>query len=580
MHKYDLRLVADEIQNYADAVSKIANVEVEVVDRDLKRIAGTGYYKDKIGVDMSDKGYVNKHVMETKELIVITNPGENELCANCPDRDNCIETFEVTTPIFIEDEVIGVLGLIGLDDMSRSLLENNLENYLDFVRQITNFISAVMVNYYQEEENLSYMGTLKTIISYLQEAVIVLDSNNVISFINKSAENQIGLDENSIGLKINYSTPGDKVGSGSEYFIEVNGHRRYVVGEIVNVDNEKFNKILLFEGIRKVKSELYDMTSTISRSDIIGSSEVTKNLLDRIAQISKSNSTVLITGESGTGKELIATSIWQNSDRANNRFISINCAAIPETLLESELFGYTRGAFTGADSRGKIGKFELANSGVIFLDEIGDMPIYLQSKILRVLENRVVTRLGSNKEIPLDIRVIAATNKDLSKMIKEGRFREDLYYRLNVIPIEARPLRERKADIVDLTLLFVERYTKLFGKNYKGIDDEVMDALLNYNWPGNVRELENAIEFMINMMGQDGRLTLDTVPRDILVNKNIVGDEEIKTLCQLEKDEIIKALSKYGKTTEAKKIVAESLGIGVATLYRKIKQYEIEELSF
>ncbi|NLY20350.1 MAG: sigma 54-interacting transcriptional regulator [Tissierellia bacterium] len=576
MQRYDLQKIANEIQDYAEAVSKIANVEVEVVDRNLKRIAGTGYYKDKIGLDMSDKGYVNKHVIDTKELIIITDPGENELCINCPDRDNCVESFEVTMPIIVEDYVIGVLGLIGLTDYSKDMFDANPDNYLDFVRQIASFISALMINYYTEEDIRTSVEALKAAVSYLDQAVLVLDSEGRIKMCNKSAKSQLELEEDYEEKKVVYSSLGDEVGDGNEYSLEYDDKKKFVVGSIIKLDNKDLNKLLIFNTIKKVKANLYDMTSTFDTGDIIGSSDKTKKMLSNIKKMSKSTSTVLITGESGTGKELIETTIWKNSDRANNLFISINCAAIPETLLESELFGYTKGAFTGADSKGKIGKFELANNGIIFLDEIGDMPIYLQSKILRVLENRVVTRLGSNKEIPLDIRVIAATNKDLKQKIKEGRFRDDLYYRLNVIPIEAAPLRERPADILDLTYFFINRYSNLFEKKFVKIENEVIDRLMEYSWPGNVRELENSVEFMINMMGSDGVLNLDTLPNDIFMNQNINTHTEIKPLALLEKNEIEKALNIHGRTTEGKQYVAKELGIGIATLYRKISLYGIE----
>ena len=204
------------------------------------------------------------------------------------------------------------------------------------------------------------------------------------------------------------------------------------------------------------------------------------------------------------------------------------------------------------------------------------MPIYLQSKILRVLENRVVTRLGSNKEIPLDIRVIAATNKNLLKMIEEGRFREDLYYRLNVIPIRAVPLRERTEDIEDLTKFFIERYSSLFDKTFRRIDDEVINILMSHSWPGNVRELENVVEFMINMMKSDGVLNVETLPSEFTRKKISMEAGSIKTIPELEAKEIRKALTRIGRSTEDKRIVAETLDIGIATLYRKMKQYGIE----
>src|SRR5699024_8879129 len=281
-------------------------------------------------------------------------------------------------------------------------------------------------------------------------------------------------------------------------------------------------------------------------------------------------STVLITGESGTGKEMVATAIWKNSDRHDKQFVAINCAAIPESLLESELFGYVKGAFTGADPKGKIGKFELANNGVIFLDEIGDMPLYLQSKLLRVIQDKKITRIGSNQIIPLDVRIIAATNKDLKKMIRENQFREDLYYRLNVIPIEIPPLRERKADIVELTEHFIEHYRKMFGKNFNYIDDRAMKTLIEYPWPGNVRELENVVEYMVNMM-EYGIIDMNTLPKNIFDPLDLIIPDKnlIKPLELLEKQEIEKAINLFGDNTKGKEQAAKALGIGIATLYRK-----------
>ena len=279
--------------------------------------------------------------------------------------------------------------------------------------------------------------------------------------------------------------------------------------------------------------------------------------------------------------------------------MAINCAAIPEALLESELFGYVKGAFTGADPNGRIGKFELADKGTIFLDEIGDMPLYLQAKLLRVLQERTITRIGSNQVIPIDVRVIAATNKDLKEMIREKKFREDLYYRLNVIPLRLAPLRERRKDIEDLTDFFAGRYAGLLGKQIRHITEGARRKLLAGRWEGNVRELENVIEFMVNMMGDDGILGEDTLPGELAepeteerlsaagkgtppapedshTEKNGgEGGEEtaVIPLKELEKREIRKALRLCGTTTEGKKEAAARLGIGIATLYRKIDEY-------
>ncbi|MDE6960551.1 MAG: sigma 54-interacting transcriptional regulator, partial [Lachnospiraceae bacterium] len=297
-----------------------------------------------------------------------------------------------------------------------------------------------------------------------------------------------------------------------------------------------------------------------------------------IRKVAKSTSTVLITGESGSGKEIVASAIWKASDRKDHRFIAINCGAIPEPLLESELFGYVKGAFTGADPNGRMGKFELANKGVIFLDEIGDMPLYLQVKLLRVLQERKIIRIGSNQVIPIDVRIIAATNKNLQEMIEKKQFREDLYYRLNVIPLKVAPLRERTEDIKDLVLHFAGRYAGLFGKKLQSITEDTMEALCRYPWYGNVRELENSVEFMINMMEEEGILNRQTLPDNILgtvrETKNVSVPappaQQIRPLKDLEEQEIRRALELFGSGTEGKRQAAKALGISLATLYRKL----------
>lgn len=287
---------------------------------------------------------------------------------------------------------------------------------------------------------------------------------------------------------------------------------------------------------------------------------------------------MLITGESGTGKEMFARAIHNYSSRKKNSFIAINCGAIPESLLESEFFGYVKGAFTGADPKGKIGKFELADKGTIFLDEIGDMPLYLQVKLLRVLQEREIIRVGSNQPVKIDVRIIAATNKNLEEMIKEGLFRQDLYYRLNVIPFEIPPLRERYEDVKILVEYFADKYSELFNKKYKCIDDEVWNVFYKYDWPGNIRELENTMEFMVNIMDTSGIITRENIPKRIIENKNIEENRDmtdVLNLKEVEKQLIKKALAICGATTHGKREAAEKLGIGIATLYRKIEEYNL-----
>ena len=261
-------------------------------------------------------------------------------------------------------------------------------------------------------------------------------------------------------------------------------------------------------------------------------------IIDYAKKIADSKSTVLITGESGTGKEVFAQAIHNYGIRKDEPFIAVNCGAIPRTLIESELFGYEDGAFTGAKKGGNVGKFEIADGGTIFLDEIGEMPIDMQIKLLRVIEEGVITRIGSSIEIPIDVRIIAATNKNLKDEVERGNFRKDLYYRLNVLPIYLPPLRERREDIPEFINYYMEKTSKKLNKQSVNISEEYMKYLIDYDWPGNVRELENVIELMIN----SEEFKLISVISVDEVQKNTVNLNTNISLELMEKQHIIKVL--------------------------------------
>jgi PAS domain S-box-containing protein len=294
-----------------------------------------------------------------------------------------------------------------------------------------------------------------------------------------------------------------------------NGEIRRVVANIRDITEILYLKDLLEKTQRL--NELYAaeleqmrLQQIVTRCDVVARSPGTKRVLEMAAQVAKVDSTVLITGESGVGKEVIANIIHQLGQRSEGPLIKVNCGAIPETLLESELFGYEAGAFTGARKQGKPGMFEMARKGTLFLDEIGDISVNLQVKLLRALQDFNIVRVGGLKPIAIDARIIAATNKNLVEMVKTGAFRDDLYYRLNVVSIEIPPLRERKEDIPLLTLQFVEKINKKYNFN-KHISAEVLDVFLVYSWPGNVRELENVIERML-VMTQDEEIHTEHLP--------------------------------------------------------------------
>ena len=312
--------------------------------------------------------------------------------------------------------------------------------------------------------------------------------------------------------------------------------------------------------------------------EIIGESEPIQNLKRQIEKVAKTNAWVMILGENGTGKELVAKSIHYLSDRRDKPFVDINCAAIPDDLIEAELFGYEKGAFSGAVSR-KLGKLEIADGGTLFLDEVADMSLPAQAKLLRVLEEKEFSRLGSNKKIKTDFRVISATNKDLDREISEGRFRQDLAYRLAVVPIYVPPLRERGLDIILLAEYFLEKSCKENKLEKPILSEEVKEKLLKYSWPGNIRELKNLMERLCIFYSGE-IIKLEHLPDYIIkgnipVKSNIVQIKPLKQVREeAEKEVIKKALEIYGKNL---KEIAKVLDIDLSSLYRKIKQYNLEQ---
>lgn len=325
--------------------------------------------------------------------------------------------------------------------------------------------------------------------------------------------------------------------------------------------------------LTKIQSYIQDIDRSVKYSleDLLGASKEIESLKEKVKMIASSDISVLIRGESGTGKELFAHSIHQLSNRSHQPFVKINCGAIPENLLESELFGYEEGAFTGAKKGGKKGKFQLADGGTLFLDEIGDMPMNMQVKLLRVLQEGEVESVGSTEPISVDVRIIAATNRPLEKMMDEKRFRQDLFYRINVIPFLIPPLRERMEDIPVLLDYFIKKITKKSGKRISQVDEEVIELLNQYSWPGNIRELENVIEASIHLTN-DEIISLDSLP-DYLKESSVypVGTKKLKEILeQTEKKVLLQSLNKYNND---KLEAAKALGISKSSMYEKLKKY-------
>lgn len=583
-----LKKIQPHVKEYAKVIANIVECEVEIVDDEMIRIAGTGIFESL--EDQISQGAIYKHVFLEGKSCIIENPSAHYLCKECSIKYSCQEKLEISAPIFYREKVIGVIGLVCTSDKIKDKILKNINSHLKFTEQISDFISGKVFEFEDAIEKKERMDILKQIINNFDKCVLVIDNLGKIVDANDNAvkELKLGINFRSNSTTISIYRKNEVVFGKDLFLVEIEKKKYNFMGVLLPISSftNKEYKIFLFNSYNKNNEELSKISvaaNPININDIIGSSKAVTELKDRIRKIADTQSTVLITGESGTGKELIARSIHSCSKRSNKPFIAINCGAIPDSLLESELFGYVKGAFSGASSEGRVGKFELANGGVIFLDEIGEMPFYLQVKLLRVLQDKAIIRIGSNKLIKLDIRIIAATNIDLKQKIKEKKFREDLYYRLNVIPLRVPPLRERENDIFLIMNVLIDKYNRIFNKNVHSLDENVKRIMKNYMWPGNIRELENAVEFMINMSDERGIITKNMLYENIVNNSGAIdhkdrknGEDELITLEESEKNLIMKAISIYGNDTAGKNMCAKKLGIGIATLYRKLEKYNLK----
>lgn len=586
--KVSLLDIKEDVNRYINIISNIMKVDVGVVDSDMRRVTGTGLYKNIEGV--LALGSVYQDTLKNGQTHIIRNPRNHSLCTLCEDKDNCKELLEIATPIYCQKEIVGVLGLVSFSMEQKNRILENLESYLSFTKQIAEFIG---IKFFEHKENLLQKDkerTLNAIIDNINKGVIICNRDNKIISINNIAITKFNIGLDKIGKHLRVISQNDYIMNEEVFKMIIENKEYNVIGKLiplVSLQNTQGNAFV-FEDLKKINRNIVEFstdTNRITINDIFGNSSTTQNLRESILKFANTPSTVLITGESGTGKELVARALHYHSNRKDKPFVVINCSAIPDSLLESELFGYVKGAFTGADNSGRMGKFELANSGVIFLDEIGDMPLYLQAKILRVIQEKRIERIGSNKSIDLDIRIIAATNVNLQKKIEENKFRRDLFYRLNVIPIQLSPLRERKEDILPIVDNLILKFNRISQNYISGISEDVKNALLNYNWPGNVRELENTIELMFNLSGDSSILTKDLLPdsisqsrlkHQICTQTIIKNNTELEDFDIIEKNYISQSLELYGNSTESKKIISNKMGIGLTTLYRKIKKYNLE----
>lgn len=564
-----LKDIKDDIQNIAEAMLSVLNIDVTIVDEELVRIAGTGIYLDKIGERVN--GYsAFKKCLEEQVLIYIDDSEQNDICKFCSNNGNCKEYAEVCCPITLDGYSYGVVGLIAFNEEQSSIITDNAKDLTNFLGKMADLISNKLKAQNKTEELELEKKKLEILLNGMNKAVVSIDTRGNIDKYNVKFRESFNIEDEKLEsgnifdlldfIKKPSTLDFEKYKTGIFYYKKLGRNLKgiYNISEIVVKNKLKGYVIDFIENKEAIKNyNKINKDYKITLDNIVGSSEIMEHTKQKALIAAKSNSTVLITGESGTGKELFARAIHNHSDRTDYPFVAVNCAAIPDNLLESELFGYEEGAFTGAKKGGKLGKFELAHNGTIFLDEIGDMSLHLQGKLLRVLQERELDKIGGKSNIFIDVRVIAATNKNLEELVRNGQFREDLYYRLKVIPITLPTLRERKSDIPLLIDYMIKEYARKLNKYVIGIEEDASKTLVDYTWPGNVRELQNIIEYSINMSNST-LLTLDIIPNNIkstYYDEKSHKEEEIRTLEDLEKEEIRKAFNKYKHYKKDKELV-------------------------
>ncbi|HGX9470739.1 TPA: sigma-54-dependent transcriptional regulator, partial [Escherichia coli] len=513
-----LMQIQPTIQRFARMLASVLQLEVEIVDENLCRVAGTGAYGKFLGRQLSGNSRLLRHVLETKTEKVVTQSRFDPLCEGCDSKENCREKAFLGTPVILQDRCVGVISLIAVTHEQQEHISDNLREFSDYVRHISTIFVSKLLEDQGPGDNISKI--FATMIDNMDQGVLVVDDESRVQFVNQTALKTLGVVQNNIiGKPIRFrplTFESNFTHGHMQHIVSWDDKSELIIGQLHNIQGRQLFLMAFHQS--HTSFSVANAPDEPHIEQLVGECRVMRQLKRLISRIAPSPSSVMVVGESGTGKEVVARAIHKLSGRRNKPFIAINCAAIPEQLLESELFGYVKGAFTGASANGKTGLIQAANTGTLFLDEIGDMPLMLQAKLLRAIEAREILPIGASSPIQVDIRIISATNQNLAQFIAEGKFREDLFYRLNVIPITLPPLRERQEDIELLVHYFLHLHTRRLGSVYPGIAPDVVEILRKHRWPGNLRELSNLMEYLVNVVPSGEVIDSTLLPPNLLNN--------------------------------------------------------------
>ena len=569
---YKLEEIRSSVQRITNAVANAMKVEIAVFDNSAALFYCTPIYLKRKGRTVHEPS-INEVL--SYGSVLVNRPGEMASCMGCRFKDNCPSTIEILSCIKADGIVMGVIAMTSFTKEGHHRISSNIEMYQDVVTEISGIIGETIVNLSGEGHAFKAEHYVRGIFDVSRSSMLLADSNGVITQCNSIAVNNMpSCDLMSSSLwHILPDNIVKRVLAGEEFFeneISMENYRARLTTSNVVINDAVVAIVLRFS------NEIFeDDKKRDYLSRIVGASVETKKIHSLVKKLADSPTPILITGETGTGKELVARAVHERSSRKAYPFVAINCSSIPENLFESELFGYEEGSFTGARKGGKMGKIEMAQGGTLFLDELGEMPLHAQPKLLRVLQDYELERVGSTEKISLNIRVIAATNRDLSDMMKSGKFRQDLYYRIGVINLELPPLRNRTEDIMPIASDYLRNLKNRMDTTLEGFDEEVTHFMLRYSWPGNIRELQNVIEYATNL--SDGRMMSigDLPPALTPAALEVSGPSLECNLETLEQKQILELLDEYGYSLEGKNNISKKMGISLRTLYRRMEKYGI-----
>ena len=568
-----LENVRSGIEHFVSAAAEAFRVEAAIFNQECSLFYCTPTYLKKKG-NAVHYAFIQDVIVNGS--VLVTEPGKMPACIGCRFNEHCPSTMEILCCIHSGTEVAGVISFTAFTKEGQKRISENAEVYLNAITKLSSLIGEYLQQFSEGSAAADTEKLIESLMSLCEQPLLLTDPNGVVLRYNSLADKVLKFcNVSSTSLRQIFSEDmARRIISGNDLF-----EKKTSIGEnTAKVTTRSiYSQNHLHSILVRLSNEFYEnLPESGAFERLIGSSHAFVHIQNLIKRVADSPTPILITGETGTGKELVARSFHEQSRRNKYPFVAINCSSIPENLFESELFGYEEGSFTGAKKGGKMGRIEMAQGGTLFLDELGEMPLSVQPKLLRVLQEYELERVGSTKKIHLDIRIVAATNRDLREMIKEGKFREDLFYRISVINVKLPPLRDRKEDIIPISLNYLERLKTKMTTPLRTISPEAEQAFLNYSWPGNIRELQNVVEYAANLCDSD-TLTLADLPEHMRGLEECPDTEKQKEtpLPDSQEKQILDLLSAYGHTLEGKKKIAADLGISLRTLYRKLNKMNL-----